>query len=80
MVYNIKLEVYFEVKDSEVYGGLESVGYASTGINGGLGVKRLISILFGRFDGEPCPYCGSTHTLWDEYHHDWLCRKCGKYF
>ncbi len=34
MEYNIKLEVYFEVKDSEVYGGLESVGYASTGING----------------------------------------------
>lgn len=34
MEYNIKLEVYFEVKDSKVYGGLGSVGYASAEING----------------------------------------------
>lgn len=34
MEYNIKLEVYFEVMDADVYGGLGSVGYASAGING----------------------------------------------
>lgn len=33
MEYNIELEVYFEVKDSTVYGGLGSIGYASTKIN-----------------------------------------------
>ena len=33
MEYNIKLEVYFEVKDAAVYGGLSSVGYASAEID-----------------------------------------------
>lgn len=43
-------------------------------------MKRLMRILFGRFDGDTCPYCGSTNTIYNEYHHDWLCNKCGKYF
>ncbi len=34
MKYNIKLEVYFEVKDSEIYGGIGTVGYASEGMDG----------------------------------------------
>lgn len=43
-------------------------------------MKRVIRILFGRFDGDVCPYCGSTNTTYNEYHRDWLCHSCGKYF
>ena len=37
-------------------------------------------IRFGRFDGDECPYCGSTNTSYNEYHRDWVCHSCGKYF
>lgn len=43
-------------------------------------MKRLMKALFGRFDGERCPHCGSYDTCYNEYHRDWVCRKCGKYF
>lgn len=33
MEFSIKLSIYFEVKDSLVYGGSESIGYAGKGIN-----------------------------------------------
>lgn len=32
MEFNIKLTLYFEIKDSEIYGGVGSVGYLSEGI------------------------------------------------
>lgn len=44
MEYNIKLEVYFEVMDADVYGGLGSVGYASAGINGNMGAYVIKNI------------------------------------
>lgn len=33
MDFNIKLTLYFEIRDSEVYGGLGSTGYSEIGIN-----------------------------------------------
>lgn len=30
MEFNIKLSLYFEIKDSEIYGGLGSIGYSET--------------------------------------------------
>ncbi len=32
MEFNIKLTLYFEIKDSYIYGGLGSIGYMSSGI------------------------------------------------
>ena len=32
MEFNIKLTLYFEIKDSVIYGGLGSIGYSSFGI------------------------------------------------
>ena len=32
MEFNIKLTLYFEIRDSELYGGLGSIGYSSFGI------------------------------------------------
>lgn len=32
MEFHIKLSIYFEITDAELYGGKDSVGYASTGI------------------------------------------------
>lgn len=29
MEFNIKLTLYFEIRDSEIYGGLGSIGYSS---------------------------------------------------
>ena len=33
-----------------------------------------------KFDGEKCPRCRSTNTSYNEYHRDWVCHSCGKYF
>lgn len=33
MEFSIKLSIYFEVKDSPVYGGPETIGYAGIGVN-----------------------------------------------
>lgn len=32
MEFNIKLTLYFEIRDSEIYGGAGSIGYTSLGI------------------------------------------------
>jgi len=32
MEFNIKLTLYFEIRDSEIYGGAGSIGYTSFGI------------------------------------------------
>lgn len=43
-------------------------------------MKPKYKVYCGLFDGEQCPYCGSTKTEYNNYHKDWICRSCGKYF
>ena len=66
--YKIVCEVNMRIEiESEIYGG-------------NLMRKNKKIIYCGRFDGEKCPYCGSPNTSYSEYHRDWVCHKCGKYF
>ena len=32
MEFNIKLTLYFEIRDSKIYGGVGSIGYSSLGV------------------------------------------------